>query len=98
VNNAPAGGALKVKIHDTFAAELANIAGDEACLRRIATASGGEMLRLEHIDELPAKLRAAREKETQFVEYPLWSSPYLFALFLGCLGTEWALRKRFDLL
>jgi hypothetical protein len=97
VNNAPTSKALKILIKDTFAAEMSNIAGDEARLRRIATASGGEMLRLEQIDELPAKIRAAREKQTQFVEYPLWDSPYLFALVLGCLGTEWALRKHLGL-
>jgi len=85
---------VKITIRQSFAAELANIAGDEARLRRIAASSGGEFVRLENISELPAKLRANREKQPQFVEYRLWDSPYLYALVLGCLGTEWALRKR----
>ena len=97
VNGASTASALAVMIHDDSAAEMANVSGDEARLRRIASASGGEMLRLEDIDQLPSKLRKARERQTQFVEYRLWDSPYLFGLVLGCLGTEWALRKRLGL-
>jgi hypothetical protein len=74
-------------------AELADVSGDEAHLRRLATAGGGEMLKLTEIDELPQKIRAARERQPQFTEYRLWDSPYLFALVLGCLGLEWSLRK-----
>jgi hypothetical protein len=85
---------LKVTIRETFAAEMSNIAGDDARLRRIASGSGGEFVRLENVSELPGKLRANREKQPQFVEYRLWDSPYLYALVLGCLGAEWALRKR----
>jgi hypothetical protein len=85
---------LKIAIRESFALEMSNVAGDEARLRRIAAGSGGEFLRLENVAELPAKIRASREKQPQFVEYRLWDSPYLFALVLGCLGSEWALRKR----
>src|SRR5207248_2200292 len=89
--------AAKVTIRENFAQELANISPDEARLKRIAGASGGEMLGLDEINQLPSKLRQSRERQTQFVEYRLWDSPYLFALIAGCLGCEWALRKRLGL-
>jgi hypothetical protein len=88
---------LTVRIRDTFASEMANISGDEARLRRIAAASGGQLLHLDEVDKLPEKLQQAREGQAQFVEYPLWDSPYLFAIVMGCLCAEWAIRKRLGL-
>ena len=78
-------------------AELANLSPDEGRLRRIATASGGELMRLENVQDLPARFRANRDRQPAFVELPLWDSPYLFGFVLGCLGLEWGLRKRLGL-
>ncbi len=75
-------------------AELANVAGDEARLRRIAAGTGGEMLRIDDIADLPDKIRNVGEKLPGFFEYPIWDSGYLFAFIIGCFGVEWAVRKR----
>ena len=48
-------------------------------------------------DTALAVLADVREKNARPIEYSLWDSPYLFCFVLGCLGTEWALRKRFGL-
>ncbi len=74
--------------------ELANVAADDVRLRRIATGSGGEMMKIDDITDLPAKIRDAGEKLPAFSEYPVWDSGYLLAFVVGCFGVEWALRKR----
>jgi hypothetical protein len=86
-----------VEVTEDTAAELANVSGDEAQLRRIASASGGEMLRIEDAVNLPDTIREAGEKLPGFFEYPVWDSGYLFAFVVGCFGVEWALRKRIGL-
>src|SRR5206468_2384402 len=79
-------------------AELANVAGEESRLRRIASATGGDLLPLEDVASLPDKIRQAGEKLPGIFEYPIWDSGYLFVLVIGCLGLEWALRKRAGLI
>jgi hypothetical protein len=75
-------------------AEMADVSGDDALLRRLADASGGEFLTLDQIKRLPSLLTATTESRSRFVEQPLWDSPYLFVFVVGCFGVEWALRKR----
>ena len=77
--------------------ELADLSGDPAMLRKLADASGGEFLTLEQVGRLPERLAAAGDARSRFAELPLWDSPWLFALVVGCLGAEWALRKRVGL-
>jgi hypothetical protein len=89
--------AASLHIEPNYEAEMADVSGDDANLRRLAEASGGAFLRLDQIGSLPDKLSAARENRPQTTEYPLWDSPYLFLFVLGCLGGEWAMRKQFGL-
>lgn len=93
----PRGNASEIQVTQEALAELANLSGDENRLRRIAGATGGEMLRIEDVAELPDKIRAAGEKLPGFFEYPIWDSGYLLAFVVGCFGVEWALRKRLGL-
>jgi len=39
-------------------------------------------------------LAAARARQEQTIEQPLWNSAYLYFFVLGSLGLEWAIRKR----
>jgi hypothetical protein len=78
-------------------AEMVDISGDPAFLRRLAEASGGEMIPLDRLGTLPQRLADVRARQSGLTEYTLWDSPYLFAFVLACLGAEWALRKRFGL-
>jgi hypothetical protein len=88
---------LPITVAPRYDAELADVSGDERLLARIATASGGQLLTLEQLGTLPARLDAIRQRQGRLAEYRLWDSPYLFVFVLACLSTEWALRKRFGL-
>jgi hypothetical protein len=89
--------AIAVHIGGTSEEELADLAGHPDTLRKLADATGGEFLTLEQVGRLPARLAAAGDARSRYAELPLWDSPYLFALVVGCLGAEWALRKRVGL-
>jgi hypothetical protein len=93
----PRESAPSVEVTQDALAELANLSGDDNRLRRIAAATGGEMIRIEDVADLPDKIRSAGERLPGFFEYPIWDSGYLFAFVIGCFGVEWALRKRLGL-
>lgn len=80
-----------------FTAELADVTGDRAALRRIAEISGGAPLSLETVSTLPDRLAAAVHEVAHNTEIPLWDSKYLFLFVLACLAAEWGLRKGFGL-
>jgi hypothetical protein len=73
------------------------LSGDDVRLATLVAGTGGDVVRLEDAGQLPQRIRDVREKNARPIEYSLWDSPYLFCFVLGCLGTEWALRKRFGL-
>jgi hypothetical protein len=88
---------MPLRVQRSTEAEMADVSGDETVLRRLAQSSGGEFLRLDQVDLLPQKLNETHDESSRFVETSLWDSGYLYALVLGCLGVEWAMRKRFGL-
>jgi hypothetical protein len=88
---------LKIHVEPRYAAELADLSGDDRLLRHIADASGGQFLTLDQLDTLGPRLQANRAKQSRLVEYALWDSPYLFGFVLACLSMEWSLRKKFGL-
>lgn len=88
---------IPVHVGATSEAEMADLSGDRKNLRDLAEATGGEFLTMEQVGRLPERLIVASESHARFVEVRLWDSPLLFILVVGCLGTEWALRKRFGL-
>jgi hypothetical protein len=92
-------GSLEVPLHvgDGMEAELRNLAGDPARLRRLAESTGGDMVRLDEIQSLPDKLANLGESHPRVSRLALWDSPYLFIFVVSCLTAEWALRKRFGL-
>jgi hypothetical protein len=66
-------------------------------LRRLAEASGGEFVSLDHVARLPQRIAALTDERMRYVEHPLWHSPMLFAFVIACFVAEWALRKRLGL-
>jgi hypothetical protein len=81
---------------DQYEAELEDASGDTASLERIARASGGRVLSLEQLQELPPLLRTA-SNVPRTVTLPLWDSSYLLVFVVACFTAEWALRKRLGL-
>jgi hypothetical protein len=94
---APGHPRVQLHIHPSSEAEMADLTGDEAWLRRLAESSDGQFFRLDQLAQLPEKLRDLPVDLSHPVELPLWDGPYLFGLVLGCLAVEWGLRKRFGL-
>lgn len=88
---------LPVRVQRNSEPELADLSGDEAFLRRLAAESGGRFLQLEQVALLPQLLEESRRQRPRFIETRLWDSPWLFAVVIGCLTAEWAMRKRLGL-
>jgi hypothetical protein len=78
-------------------AELADLSPESSLLERLANSTTGDLLTLADIGQVWQKIQQHQLSHPAVVEYPLWHSPWLFALVLGCLGAEWGLRKRFGL-
>jgi hypothetical protein len=55
------------------------------------------VLTLDQIATLPELLSRARTSQAKQARVELWDSPYLYALVLGALTAEWAIRKRLGL-
>jgi hypothetical protein len=85
---------LPVLIHRSHEDEMRVIAADPALLQRIAQISDGQFLTLEQAPRLSAQLDRERAERHERTSHALWQSPLLFLFVLGCLGLEWALRKR----
>ncbi|MBM3320827.1 MAG: hypothetical protein FJY73_09155 [Candidatus Eisenbacteria bacterium] len=80
-----------------FSAEFLETERDDGLLRRVARASGGEVLPAEEIASWPGDLgltaRARRVRE----EREIWNHALFFVLLVALFSTEWFLRKRYGL-
>jgi hypothetical protein len=88
---------LPLYVEPDVESEMRDVSADHRTLRRLAELTGGEFLTLPEWNTLPRRLRAAHQSGEQVEEWRLWDSPQLFAFVLGCLGIEWAMRKRLGL-
>lgn len=75
-------------------AEWARLEPDRGGLQRLAEASGGRLLELNQLDQLPEWLSAIEVPVQEAVSRPLWHAPWAFVLLLGLLGAEWWLRRK----
>ncbi len=76
------------------AREFANVGPNPEPLRKIADATGGEMLALADIGKLPDLLKDLDLPVVEIRRTPLWHTPWLFLIALACFLGEWALRRR----
>jgi len=74
--------------------EFEDPAPDFALLRDVSRETGGRFVLLEDLAELPGLLDLEPVLDRTVREMPFLESPLLFALLLGLLGAEWALRRR----
>ncbi len=77
--------------------ELADVALNESLLKQIAEQTGGAYVREEGLARLPELIEAKRAPIKSNVELHLWSSPLVFVLLLLVAGTEWLLRRLWQL-
>jgi hypothetical protein len=87
---------LAVQVADSEEAEMRDVSGDASALAQLAGLHG-QVVPLVELRRLPQRLTNLHRDEPRFVELSLWDSPYLFLFVLGCLGFEWAVRKRMGL-
>jgi uncharacterized membrane protein len=76
------------------AAEFARLGPNPEPLARIAAATGGRLLSLAELDQLPALLGELDFPITEVRQHPLWHTPWLFLAALLCFLGEWTLRRR----
>jgi hypothetical protein len=76
------------------AAEFARLGPDPALLGRLAEGTGGKLLTLADLGQLPALLSELDLPAVEVKQTPLWHTPWLFLIALLCFLGEWALRRR----
>ncbi|MBW3543755.1 MAG: hypothetical protein KY476_26200, partial [Planctomycetes bacterium] len=78
---------------DPAADEFAATRPNTKLLTEIAERTGGEVLAAGAIDTFVAGLPSRSAPVTERWTYPLWHQAWVFAMALGCLIGEWALRR-----
>ena len=90
---APLGSAATGWTTDLAAEEFRSLAPNRALMERVAKQTGGEVLAPERLESfargLPSKRAPVAENWTQ----PLWHTPAMLLLALGCFVGEWGLRR-----
>jgi hypothetical protein len=81
----------------TVALEQREPALQVATLQKLADQTGGKYLPLSQLGELPALLPADQLTTTRRLERDLWDLPLIFVLLVLLAGTEWMLRRRWNM-
>ena len=75
--------------------EFARTAMDATALAAAAKTAHGRFLTIADADQLLAALPAGRREPIQNLPpISIWNRWWLLAAFVGCITTEWVLRKR----
>jgi uncharacterized membrane protein len=77
--------------------ELADPRLNEGALRRIARSSGGRYVPVADASQVVPWLEAAIAETVDLEQRDLWQEPWIFALVIALLSTEWILRRRWGL-
>ncbi|QDV38852.1 vWA domain-containing protein [Tautonia plasticadhaerens] len=74
--------------------ELVELAADRDALDRLASITGGRVVRDFEAGLLPALIAPRAVEETRTAEVPLWDTPAGLLAFFGLMAAEWIVRKR----
>jgi len=77
--------------------EMANTDMQIDGLRRIADLSGGQCLNILQLQELSSLLNRGPHTTTVRTEIPLWDNGLIAFLLVVLMGSEWIVRRRYDL-
>jgi len=77
--------------------EMANTDMQLGRLRRIAEMSGGKCLSMVQLEQLSSLLDLEPHETTVTAEVPLWDNAWIMLLLVALMGTEWIVRRRYDL-
>jgi uncharacterized membrane protein len=78
---------------DLAAQELRSLTPDTALLEELARKTGGAMVEVSGLEALAARLPSEKAPVMEPHEEPLWHTPWIFLTAIGCLITEWGLRR-----
>ncbi|MBA4020226.1 MAG: hypothetical protein C0483_23950 [Pirellula sp.] len=79
--------------NDSDADEFRRLTPDRVALADLAARSGGETVELADLEQFVAALAARPAPQTEQSLFPLWHTPWVFALAIACLAGEWGLRR-----
>ncbi|MDF1826208.1 MAG: hypothetical protein P1U68_16295 [Verrucomicrobiales bacterium] len=74
--------------------EFARLGPNREQLEKIAALTGGKVIELSEVDQLPDLLRKLDLPVSEVRQHPLWHTPWLFLLALAFFLGEWAVRRR----
>lgn len=66
-------------------------------LQRIAEMSGGKCLNMLQMTDLPNLLDRTPHKMTYTTQVALWDNTWMLILLVALMGTEWIVRRKYDL-
>lgn len=75
-------------------AEWQSLAPNWALMEQVAHSTGGKVLKLDELSQLPQLLQNLDVPIKETLITPLWHTPWFFGLVIGLLGAEWLLRRR----
>ena len=75
-------------------AEDFGVRRNDALLQRLAASTGGAVLELDELSQLPQLMSAGGSLLVRHSELPLWNMPIFFLLIFVCKLVEWLLRWR----
>jgi hypothetical protein len=83
----------ELQVQEPTTSELSDISANRPLLQTMADFTGGRLLLVDELDELPKLFRGVKESTTLRTEQSLWDSWPLLLAFFALLTTEWVLRK-----
>jgi uncharacterized membrane protein len=75
------------------AAEFRDLRVNRTLLEKIASQTGGEVVRQDRLDQFAADLPTRRVPISETWVYPIWHHPWVMFIAMLCLCTEWGLRR-----
>lgn len=78
---------------DLAAEEFRSLTPNVALLEDLARKTGGQVVAVDALDKFTRQLPQLRAPVMETWSYPAWHTPLMFAFALGCLLTEWGLRR-----
>ena len=78
---------------DPAADEFRSLKPNRALLESLAKMTGGEIVPLEKLADFVNRLPERKAPIVESVSSPLWHTPWMFLLALGCFVAEWGLRR-----
>jgi uncharacterized membrane protein len=92
-SGANAGTAMSAWTTDLANAEFRSLVPNRALLETVARKTGGETLKPEDVARFAQELPSKRAPITETWTRPLWHTPWMLLLALGCFLGEWGLRR-----